>query len=117
MSKKPKPPSPETIIYTVEVVEYLCRNSNHLEKLKEEGDMDASILLMDVAQFMHLAEPTEAQKVCLDLIWFQGYSLREASHVLNITAQGIYFNLKLFKKKLQKVLDRHYAKPLKKKRV
>ena len=42
----------------------------------------------------------------MELVWVQGYKLVEAGEMLGITAQGVYFNLKLLQKKIQGVTER-----------
>lgn len=94
------------IQYTVEAVVYLLKERSALEALKDSGDITATQILVDLDNIIAEAEPTEKQAKAMELVWVRGYKLKDAGDILGITAQGVYFNLKLFQKKIKDVVGR-----------
>ncbi|MGV2442247.1 hypothetical protein FO484_21320, partial [Bacillus atrophaeus ATCC 9372] len=54
---------------------------------------------------LELAQHTEIQKMTVDLVWRQCYTLVETGKMLGVTPQAVKFNLGLLKVKIQKVMD------------
>ncbi len=96
----------KSLDYTVRAVVYLLKERPALESLKEAGDITATQLLVDLEAILNEAQPTDKQRQAMELVWVQGYKLVEAGEMLGITAQGVYFNLKLLQKKIQGVTER-----------
>lgn len=92
--------------YTVKAVVYLLKERSALEALKEKGDIVATQILVDLDTIIAEAEPTEKQAKAMELVWVRGYKLKDAGEILGITAQGVYFNLKLFQNKIKAVVER-----------
>lgn len=92
--------------YTVKAVVYLLKERSALEALKEKGDIVATQILVDLDTIIAEAEPTEKQAKAMELVWVRGYKLKDAGEILGITAQGVYFNLKLFQNKIKTVVER-----------
>lgn len=92
--------------YTVNAVVYLIKERPALETLRDNGDITACQILMDLDNIIKEAKPTDKQRQAMELVWVEGYKLIEAGEKLDITAQGVYFNLKLLKKKIKTVTER-----------
>lgn len=92
--------------YTVKAVVYLIKERPALETLRDNGDIAAAQILIDLDSIINEAKPTDKQRMAMELVWIEGYKLIEAGEKLNITAQGVYFNLKLLKKKIKTVTER-----------
>lgn len=92
--------------YDVKAVVYLLKERAALEALKDRGDITATQIIVDLDSILKEAEPTAKQAKAVELVWVRGYTLSDAGEILNITAQGVYFNLKLLKKKIKTVTER-----------
>lgn len=92
--------------YNVKAVVHLIKERPAIEALKESGDIVATQILADLDLIIKEASPTTKQKQAMELVWVEGYKLAEAGEKLGITAQGVYFNLKLFQKKIKAVTER-----------
>ncbi|MGV2685422.1 hypothetical protein GNF82_13620 [Clostridium perfringens] len=92
--------------YDVKAVVYLLKERAALEALRDKGDITATQILVDLDNILKEVEPTVKQAKAVDLVWVRGYTLSDAGEILNITAQGVYFNLKLLKKKIKAVTER-----------
>ena len=92
--------------YTVKSVVYLLKERSALEALKDKGDITATQILVDLDNIIAEAAPTPKQKMAMELVWVKGYKLKDAGEMLGITAQGVFFNLKLFQNKIKAVVER-----------
>lgn len=96
----------KTINYTVGAVVYLIKERPSLQSLRDAGDVTAAQILVDLDNIIKEAGPTEKQLQAMELVWVQGYKLQEVGDMLGITAQGVYFNLKLLRNKIKAVTER-----------
>lgn len=94
------------LLYTVKSVVYLLKERSALEALKDKGDITATQILVDLDTIIAEADPTTKQAKAMELVWVRGYKLKDAGEILGITAQGVYFNLKLLQKKISVVVER-----------
>jgi DNA-directed RNA polymerase specialized sigma24 family protein len=92
--------------YTLDAVEYLLKEYPALEVLQQRGDHTAHALVLDLDKIVEEAQFTELQEKCIDLVWKQGYKLREAGEQLGITPQGVRFHLERAKIKIKSILER-----------
>ncbi|MFL0442007.1 hypothetical protein [Bacillus subtilis] len=91
--------------YTLAEIERTLKNRELSYSYAEQGDLDIVHLILDSEKALELAQPTEIQRMTVDLVWRQGYNLVETGKMLGVTPQAVKFNLGLLKIKIQKVLD------------
>lgn len=92
--------------YTTKAIVYLLKERTALETLKESGDITATQILIDLDMIISESDPTVKQHRAMTLVWVEGYKLKDAGEILDITAQGVYFNLKLLQNKIKAVCER-----------
>lgn len=92
--------------YTLSDIENGLRNPHYYYTSAQNGNLGAMDQLADARLALQLSNPTPTQMECLELVWQQEYTLREAGEILGVTTEAVFYNLQRLSTKLEKVVTR-----------
>lgn len=92
--------------YTLSDIENGLRNPHYYYTSAQNGNLGAMDHLADARLALSLSNPTATQMECLELVWQQEYTLKEAGDILGVSTEAVFYNLQRLSTKLEKVVER-----------